>query len=38
VELAWLPGGSLYTKYGDVFAWTCVILCGLALILARRRI
>jgi len=38
VELAWLPGGSLYTKYGDVFAWTCVIICGLALILARRRL
>jgi apolipoprotein N-acyltransferase len=37
VELAWLPGGSLYTKIGDVFAWACVSLCGLALILARRR-
>jgi apolipoprotein N-acyltransferase len=37
MELAWLPGGSFYTKYGDVFAWTCVIICGLALILARRR-
>ena len=37
VELAWLPGGSLYTRIGDVFAWVCVILSGLALILARRR-
>jgi apolipoprotein N-acyltransferase len=37
VELAWLPGGSLYTKIGDVFAWACVIACGLTLILARRR-
>ena len=37
VELAWLPGGSLYTRIGDVFAWACVILSGLALILARRR-
>jgi len=37
VELAWLPGGSLYTRIGDVFAWACVIICGLGLILARRR-
>jgi apolipoprotein N-acyltransferase len=37
VELAWLPGGSLYTKFGDVFAWACVIIAGLGLILARRR-
>jgi apolipoprotein N-acyltransferase len=37
VELAWLPGGSLYTRIGDIFAWACVITCGLALILARRR-
>ncbi len=37
VELAWLPGGSLYTRIGDVFAWACIIVCGLALILARRR-
>jgi apolipoprotein N-acyltransferase len=37
MELAWLPGGSFYTKFGDVFAWTCIIICGLALILARRR-
>jgi apolipoprotein N-acyltransferase len=37
LELAWLPGGSLYTRIGDVFAWACVIICGLAVILARRR-
>jgi apolipoprotein N-acyltransferase len=37
LELPWLPGGSLYTQYGDVFAWGCVILAGLELILARRR-
>jgi apolipoprotein N-acyltransferase len=37
LELAWLPGGSLYNRIGDVFAWTCVIICGLAVILARRR-
>jgi apolipoprotein N-acyltransferase len=37
VELAWLPGGSLYTRIGDAFAWACIIVCGLALILARRR-
>jgi apolipoprotein N-acyltransferase len=37
VELPWLPGGSLYTRIGDVFAWACVIICGLAFILARRR-
>ncbi len=35
LDLAWLPGGSLYTKIGDVFAWACVIVCGLALIVAR---
>ena len=38
LELAWLPGGSLYTRIGDVFAWACVVLVGLALILARRRV
>jgi apolipoprotein N-acyltransferase len=37
LNLAWLPGGSLYTRVGDVFTWACVSLCGLALILARRR-
>jgi apolipoprotein N-acyltransferase len=37
VELPWLPGGSLYTRIGDVFAWACVIICGLALVFARRR-
>jgi len=38
LELAWLPGGSLYTRIGDVFAWACVIVCGLAVILGRRRL
>jgi apolipoprotein N-acyltransferase len=37
LELPLMPGGSLYTHIGDVFAWTCLILTGLALILARRR-
>jgi apolipoprotein N-acyltransferase len=38
LDLAWLPGGSLYTRIGDIFAWACVIIAGLALILARRRL
>jgi apolipoprotein N-acyltransferase len=38
MTLAWLPGGSFYTRFGDVFAWACVSLCGLALFLGRRRI
>jgi apolipoprotein N-acyltransferase len=38
LELAWLPGGSLYTRIGDVFAWACIIIAGLGLILARRRL
>ena len=37
VELAWMPGGSLYTKIGDAFAWACVIIAGLAFTFARRR-
>jgi apolipoprotein N-acyltransferase len=37
LELPWLTGGSLYTRFGDVFAWTCTIIAGLALIFARRR-
>ena len=37
LELPLMPGGSLYTKIGDVFAWTCLLLTALALILARRR-
>ena len=32
-----MPGGSLYTQIGDVFAWACVILTGLLLIFARRQ-
>jgi apolipoprotein N-acyltransferase len=38
MTLAWLPGGSFYTRFGDVFAWACVSLCGLALFLGRRRV
>jgi apolipoprotein N-acyltransferase len=38
LELAWLPGGSLYTRIGDAFAWACIVLAGLGLILARRRL
>ena len=37
LELPLMPGGSLYTSIGDVFAWACLILAGLALIFARRR-
>ena len=37
LELPLMPGGSLYTEYGDLFAWGCVILTGLLLIFARRR-
>lgn len=37
LNLPWLPGGSPYTKYGDVFAWGCVIIAGLELIISRRR-
>ncbi|MCL4501140.1 MAG: apolipoprotein N-acyltransferase [Deltaproteobacteria bacterium] len=37
LELPIMPGGSLYTRIGDVFAWACLILTGLTLILARGR-
>jgi apolipoprotein N-acyltransferase len=37
LELPWLRGVSLYTRIGDVFAWACVIVAGLALIVSRRR-
>lgn len=37
LELPLIPGGSLYTRIGDVFAWACLIFTGMALILARRR-
>jgi apolipoprotein N-acyltransferase len=37
LELPWLRGVSLYTRIGDAFAWACVIVAGMALILARRR-
>ena len=38
LDLPLMPNGSLYTRIGDVFAWACVILAGLALIFARRRL
>jgi apolipoprotein N-acyltransferase len=31
LELPWLPGGSFYSRFGDVFAWICVILVALGL-------
>jgi apolipoprotein N-acyltransferase len=37
MEVSLMPGGSLYTRFGDVFAWACVILTGLVLIFARPR-
>ena len=37
LELPWMPGGSLYTRIGDAFAWTCVVLTGLFMIFSRRR-
>lgn len=37
VELPWLTGGSLYTRFGDIFAWLCLAFSGLVLYLARPR-
>ncbi|MGC2433763.1 MAG: apolipoprotein N-acyltransferase [Desulfobaccales bacterium] len=37
LELPLMPGGSPYTRYGDVFAWGCVIFTGLPLIFTRRQ-
>jgi apolipoprotein N-acyltransferase len=37
VELPWLPGGSIYTRFGDIFAWACTVLSVLIFVLARRR-
>ncbi len=37
LELPLMPGGSLYTKVGDLFAWGCIILTGLLPIIGRRR-
>jgi apolipoprotein N-acyltransferase len=37
LDLPLLPGGSFYTRFGDVFAWACVVLAALGLIFARRR-
>ncbi len=36
MDLPWLPGGSLYTRFGDLFAWACVIVTALALLFTRR--
>jgi apolipoprotein N-acyltransferase len=38
LELPWLPGGSIYTRFGDVFAWACLIISVLVAFLARRRL
>jgi apolipoprotein N-acyltransferase len=37
LEIPLLPGGSFYTRFGDVFAYACVVLVGLIPILTRRR-
>jgi apolipoprotein N-acyltransferase len=37
LELPLMSGDALYSRYGDLFAWACLILTGLALIFARRR-
>jgi apolipoprotein N-acyltransferase len=37
LELPWMPGGSLYTRIGDVFAWLCLAGVILTPLLARRR-
>lgn len=37
LELPVLAGGSFYTSYGDVFAWTCLALASLTLLFARQR-
>jgi apolipoprotein N-acyltransferase len=38
LELPWLPGGSIYTRFGDVFAWGSLVLSLLAVLLFRRRL
>jgi apolipoprotein N-acyltransferase len=37
LELPWLPGGSLYTRFGDVFAWICLVYTALVFFLFRKR-
>jgi len=37
LELPLLPGGSFYTRWGDVFAWICILISLLAFFFARRR-
>jgi len=36
MELPWLPGGSFYTRFGDLFAWACVVLAILTRLFTRR--
>ncbi len=38
MELPWLPGGSLYTRFGNVFAWGCLVMTILFPFLVRRRL
>jgi apolipoprotein N-acyltransferase len=37
LKLPVLPGGSFYTAYGDLFAWTCLVLVAMALLFTRQR-
>jgi apolipoprotein N-acyltransferase len=32
LEIPWLPGGSFYARFGDVFAWACLLLSALGLV------
>ena len=32
LEIPWLAGGSFYSRFGDAFAWGCVLLAVLGLI------
>ncbi len=36
-ELPWMPGGSPYTRWGDLFAWACVAGVIFTPLVARRR-
>ncbi|MDI6852675.1 MAG: apolipoprotein N-acyltransferase [Deltaproteobacteria bacterium] len=38
MELPWLPGGSIYSRFGDVFAWACTVLSIIILVVTRRRV
>ncbi|MHB9071979.1 MAG: apolipoprotein N-acyltransferase [Desulfobaccales bacterium] len=35
--IPWLPGGSFYSRFGDVVAWACVLLSCLGLVLGLTR-